>query len=192
MALRYAEIQVELREVSLANKPQSMLDVSPKGTVPVLLLPNGRVLDESLDIMYWALDKNDPNHWRIDTDDSLAKRILNKNDGLFKDDLDHYKYSDRHPAQSSIYYRGQCEVFLIELEKQLNRHAYLFGKHLCLIDIAIFPFIRQFAFVDKDWFDQSPYPELQRWLSEMLGLDLFTRVMNKNKFWELNSDIQVL
>ena len=190
MAIRYANIKVELREILLAEKPQSMLDVSPKGTVPVLVLADGNVLDESMDIISWALNINDPDKWRIKHDDALVMKLLEQNDGLFKQQLDHYKYAARFPEQSRQTYREQAEVFLSQLEKQLTLHSYLSGERLGLIDIAIFPFIRQFAYVDKDWFDQSHYLNLQKWLAEIIKSELFLYVMKKYKQWHSNFNIQ--
>jgi len=191
MAIHYSQIQVELREVLLADKPKVMLDASAKGTVPVLVLPDGTVLDESLDIMFWSLNQNDPGGWLINKDEQMAVLLLEKNDGPFKQHLDHYKYADRFPEHSMQAYRERGEDFLIFLESQLDRHKYLLGDRLNYIDIAIFPFVRQFAFVDKDWFDQSPYQALQGWLAEMLRSNLFTSVMTKYPRWQANTQIQI-
>ncbi len=192
MAIRYADIKVELREVLLTDKPQSMLDVSPKGTVPVLILADGLVLDESLEIMSWTVQKNDSDPWRVKDNNDITSLLLAQNDGPFKQHLDHYKYADRFPNYSRKTYREQGEDFLLRLEKQLTHGKYLSGAHLGQLDIAIFPFIRQFAFVDKDWFDQSPYKMLQRWLAEMLSSRLFLSVMTKCQRWQKNSKLYIL
>ncbi|MDX2463855.1 MAG: glutathione S-transferase [Porticoccus sp.] len=183
MALHYASIQVELREILLRDKPASMLAASTKGTVPVLLLPEGVVLDESYEVMRWALDQNDPDQWWDSSITAEVDALIQQNDGSFKVCLDHYKYADRHPEHAMEYYRSQAEVFLTALEKQLAAGAYLFGDNVSIADVAIFPFIRQFAFVDKDWFDQTPYPKLQHWLSEFLASEIFSAVMDKHKVW---------
>jgi len=191
MAIRYADIKIEIREVLLSDKPQSMLAVSPKGTVPVLLLADGTIMDESIDIMSWALQINDPEQWRFDNDDMTARHLLEQNDGSFKINLDYYKYADRFPEHSMQTYRQRGEEFLSLLETCLSKHAYLTSECMSQIDVAIFPFIRQFAFVDKDWFDQSSYVELQRWLTKMLALDVFTSVMKKYQQWEQNSSVEI-
>ena len=181
MALFGAGIAVELREVSLKNKPRGLLDISAKGTVPVLQLAD-TILDESLDIMLWALRQQDPDLWyqqysKADKADAMA--LIDNNDCKFKFWLDKYKYAERFPEQSPQFYRGQFEVFLAELEHRLGMHDYLVHARPTLADIAIFPFIRQFSMVDKHWFDQCPYPRLQYWLHTLLDLPLFSRVMAK-------------
>ena len=184
MAIHYAGIEVELREVQLWNKPQAMLAVSAKATVPVLVLSNGEVIDESIDIMRWALDHNDPDQWWLKTLSGASQELVRQCDFDFKIHLDHYKYADRFPENPASYYRQQAEGFLLELEQKLAKHPYLLGRQLTLADIAIFPFIRQFAMVDKPWFDQAPYPGLQKWLQGLLGSVLFSSVMTKYPPWQ--------
>jgi len=184
MAIAYSGITVELREVFLSNKPPSMLRVSPKATVPILLLPDGRVIDESFDVMRWALDYRDPDswwraHWRDE-----ATKLVEENDFQFKTHLDHYKYSERFPAQPKAYYREQGESFLSKLEQRLRQQPYLMGEELSFSDVAIFPFVRQFAFVDKSWFDRTPYEYLQQWLDWLLGSPLFLCTMTKYPAWK--------
>lgn len=183
MAICYASITVELREVSLANKPQQMLALSAKGTVPVLQLPS-KVLDESLDIMHWALKQSDTNGWLRQETVAQAEKLIKVNDGDFKNWLDRYKYWERFPEQTQSFYRGRAEEFITVLEALLNKHRFLLGDDICLADTAIFPFVRQFAFVDKDWFDAAPYPNLQKWLQGFLVCDLFTQSMAKQPFWQ--------
>ena len=160
MAIYYASITVELREVSLANKPQQMLALSPKGTVPVLQLPN-KVLDESLDVIHWALRQSDSDGWLRPELQSQTETLIESNDNDFKAWLDKYKYWERFPQQPQLYYRERAEEFIALLENLLEKHRFLLGQTLSVADIAIFPFIRQFAFVDKEWFDSAPYPNLQ-------------------------------
>jgi glutathione S-transferase len=184
MAIRYTGVDVESIEVTLKDKPQAMLDASPKGTVPVLCLPQGQVIDESRDIMMWALSLSDPQHWFQALPDSTQAAILaliDTNDHSFKNDLDKYKYSVRFPEHSETYYREQGETFLTLLDEKLSETTYLMGDNITLADIAIFPFIRQFAFVDKDWFDNSEYQALKQWLATLLEMDLFIEVMKKDK-----------
>lgn len=180
LALQYAGQMVDLQEVSLRDKPPEMLAISPKGTVPVLQLADGTVLEESLDIMLWALRKDDPSQL-LPAADELPETLalIAANDGDFKHWLDRYKYAVRHPEHSPEYYRQQGEVFLQQLEQRLSQTTYLSGEQITLSDIAIVPFVRQFAFVDKAWFDAADYPALQRWLENWLASDVFLRVMAK-------------
>lgn len=183
MALIKAGIVCELREVILRNKPAEMLELSPKGTVPVLQLVNGTVLEESLDIMYWALKFQDPDGWLEPKEkiESLVSRL----DKDFKEILDKYKYFVRFPEFSQQHYRDEGEQFLKSLDDMLSEND---GVGLCdsrttLADIAAFPFVRQFAFVDKPWFDQVAFRNLHNWLSIHLSSLLFQRVMSKYKAW---------
>ena len=178
MALSYAGIAYQLHDISLKDKPAGLLAVSPKGTVPVLVLPDGRVLEQSLDIMHWALQQHDPSRW-LDIDRDNSQALISENDGAFKQALDKYKYASRFPEQSAASYRRQAEVFLCKLEQALQERPFLSGAHLSLTDVAIFPFIRQFAAVDADWFAQATYPKLQAWLQARLESSLFLGVMSK-------------
>lgn len=181
LAIRVSEVELNYYEVDLKNKPQGMLDISPKATVPVLQLSDGTVIDESLDIMSWALQQNDPGNWLESGLDEKekTKQLIDLNDNNFKLHLDHYKYADRFPEHPVEYYRQQAEEFLQKLEDNLTDANYLISDHITFADIAIFPFIRQFAFVDKDWFDQSKYINCQSWLKTLLDTQLFIDVMKK-------------
>jgi len=188
LGVHHSDISVELREVVLRNKPASMLEYSPKGEVPVLVLPDGTVLDESLDIIYWALANNDPEQW-LPTDANLlqqATALINENDTGFKHNLDRYKYPERYTEEQGQDHRAEGEVFLQKLEQGLRQHRYLLGEQISIADIAIMPFIRQFAHTDKSWFDQAPYPRLQKWLTGFLESDLFLSVMKKYPAWQPN------
>ncbi len=185
LALHASGMSYELREVLLRDKPSCMLAASPKGSVPVLVLPDGQVIDESWDIMQWALHQQDPNHW-LGLDGlylNEAMALVNSNDGTFKYALDRYKYADRHPEQSQSEYRIEGEQFLRQLEERLQTSAYLLGDHLSIADAAVFPFIRQFAAVDQRWFDQSPYIKLRRWSEAIIHSALFAHVMLKHPVW---------
>jgi glutathione S-transferase len=182
MAIAYASINVELREVSLANKPTEMLSISPKGTVPVLQ-QSDRVIDESLEVILWALEQSDPDNWLHIQSQAEQRCLIEENDNEFKGWLDKYKYWDRFPEDSQQAYRSQCEKFIAKLDNRLKENGYLFGNTICMADIAIFPFVRQFAFVDKDWFDYANYPQLQRWLNEFLQSELFNQIMKKQDLW---------
>ncbi len=187
LALHVSVIVVEVREVSLLNKPESMLLASPKGSVPVLVLPNGKVIDESWDIMQWALRQHDPDNWLGEKEVYLdaAKSLVHENDSTFKAALDRYKYFERYPEHPQNFYRAQGVVFLQQLETRLGSNKFLLGDMLSIADAAIFPFVRQFAEVDQEWFAQSPYIALQRWLANFSHSKEFTAVMKKYPVWQL-------
>lgn len=186
LALAYAGVQVEIREVVLKDKPQALLTICPQATVPVLQVMEGTVISESLDIMYWALDQNDPDCWRLHDEEIVneTQALLKLNDGDFKYWLDRYKYHDRHPTNSREYYREQAQQFLLLLEEKLQKNAFLLAQNPALVDMAIFPFIRQFAFVDYTWFTQSPYSNVYAWLESMLASELFQTIMPKLPAWK--------
>ena len=176
MALKLAEIQVEIREVSLREKPEEMLALSPKGTVPVLVLPD-RVIDESLGIIDWVVKQGALNSAWI-----LAPRaydLLSENDDIFKRALDAYKYPEKFPQKAQIAHRADGEIFLQKLENLLQENTFLFGTQASLADIAIFPFVRQFAAVDATWWQSVPYPKCHAWLKNWQESDLFASVMQK-------------
>ena len=176
MALSYAGIAVEIREVSLKEKPAHLLQVSPKGTVPVLVLQSGQVIEQSLDIMYWALQQHDADGWLRE---DPQQQLIAENDGSFKQSLDRYKYAIRFPEHSAEYYRQQGELFLEKLEQRLQQNAFLLGNTISVTDIAIFPFIRQFAAVDSAWFEAATYTRLKSWLQHLVESALFESVMAK-------------
>nr|WP_285903127.1 glutathione S-transferase [Alkalimarinus sediminis] len=187
MALSYSGVEVELREIVLKNKPAEMLAVSAKGTVPVLLLPDGRVIDESRDIIYWALAQHDPDDWLMQHNAELSEdtvSLIDQNDGEFKGYLDRYKYADRYPEHSEAHYRLQGEQFLVGLDQRLQTQPFLSGNQLSVTDVAIMPFVRQFAHVDINWFRQTPYTALQVWLEQLLTSTLFNQIMQKYTPWE--------
>ncbi len=191
LALKYAGVKVELREIDLNNPPAELIAISEQATVPVLHLSDGRVIDESWDIVQWAVKQNDPDLWLDENEQHLteSEMLIEMNDYSFKQDLDHYKYADRYPEHPMEYYREQGEDFLQELEERLNSTRFLLSDQLSIADIGIFPFVRQFAMVDMDWFDQAPYPKLQQWLSGFTGSDaseaqLFSSVMEKHEIWK--------
>ena len=193
MALYIAGINPEVREVVFRDKPKHMLEISPKGTVPVLQLDDGTVIDESLDVMLWALEQNDPDNWRENKKEALE--LIKENDGPFKVALDRYKYPDRYndkqdePKQDEDW-RAHGEQFLAKLEDRLNRNGgYLVAGHPTLADYAIFPFIRQFRMPDKLWFDEEAYyPKVRTWLYEFMENDTFKAIMPKLAPWESGQD----
>jgi len=214
LALMHCGARCVLREVSLKDIPAEMLNASGKGTVPVLILQaveNGesvdllehnwrqqhqRVIDESIDIMRWAMNENpsrdryNANAWQtteaMNTDEVDA--LIHQHDFEFKDQLDKYKYSDRHPEHAQHYYLEQAVPFLEQLENRLAKSPYLGGGQFRFPDAAILPFIRQFSMVDPKSFDSLALPNLQRWLARGLKSDLFTSVMTKYSIWQGESD----
>lgn len=183
LAIANSLLTVELREVVLRDKPPSLLVISPKATVPVLQLDNKTVIDESIDIMYWALSCNDPDNWLPSALTEQIQQLIHWNDGEFKYYLDRYKYADRYPEHDELFYRQQAEPFLAELEKKLSQHHFLCSDHCCLADMAIFPFIRQFANVNSLWFQSSQYQKLNQWLKRHIESSLFISIMKKYPAW---------
>ena len=191
LGILFAELQVELREITLKNKPPQMLAISPKGTVPVLQLLDGTVIEESREIMIWALEQQDPQGLLHDAVLHEANVLIDKNDNEFKHWLDRYKYADRHLEMSQTEYRQKGEVFLQLLEKLLTKNPYLLGKGITLADIGIMPFVRQFAHVNRDVFYNLPYPNLQRWLQDWLQHPLFLQAMTKFEPWQDEDEVVV-
>jgi len=180
LALAYSGIKVELREVKLSDKPAEFLALSAKATVPVLHLCDGRILEESLDIIEWALSNADPDGWLVEDENTLIK----ENDDVFKPLLDHYKYADRFPQFSQHEHRAAALPFLTLLDSKLQGSDYLAGSRLSRVDISIMPFVRQFAGVEPDWFAQSEFIALRHWLQKLVESPLFKKAMVKYSFWE--------
>lgn len=172
LALAVSATGVERREVRLSAKPAELLAASPKGTVPVLVLPDACVIDESLDIMRWTLGLSDLEAWLDRADDAL----IAVNDGSFKHDLDRYKYPERHGADPLVH-RAQGLQFLCEIDGRLSGGGHVGGSARGFTDAAIVPFVRQFAAVDRVWFEAQPLPHLRRWLDAYLGSALFQSIM---------------
>ena len=192
LGILFANLEVELREVVLKNKPAPMLAISPKGTVPVLQLAEGdrRVIEESREILEWALAQNDP-QGLLNSDLISANALIEQNDNEFKHWLDRYKYADRHPELTQFEYRQKGEVFLQVLERLLAKHKYLLGENISIADIAILPFVRQFAHVDREAFYSLPYPNLQQWLSDWLEQPVFQQIMVKFQPWQEGDEVVV-
>lgn len=179
LALLVSETACEIREVKLRDKPVEMVAASPKATVPVLVLPEGKVIDESIDIMRWALRRNDPEDWLAGDDAAL----IAANDGRFKHHLDRYKYPDRYGSNPEAH-RAEGLAILGELEARLAPQPFLCGERRALTDSAIMPFVRQFAAVDRDWFDTRSIPAVQRWLAVQVEAPLFVRAMVPHPQWQ--------
>ena len=191
LGLLFAGLQVELREITLKNKPPQMLAISPKGTVPVLQLLNGTVIEESREIMTWALEQQDAQGLFAAQTLLEANALIDKNDNEFKYWLDRYKYADRHLEMSQAEYRQRGEAFLQILEELLIKNPYLLGERITIADIGIMPFVRQFAHVNRKVFYDLPYPNLQRWLQDWLSHPLFLQAMTKFAPWQEKDDVVV-
>ena len=182
LAIAACSVEVELREVVLRDKPAALLALSPKGTVPVLALADGQVLDQSFDIMDWAHRTGTPPA-TMTAFGAEDFELVWRNDSEFKQTLDRYKYADRHPQHPAEFYRAQGEDFLARCEQRLTLNPWLAGPALGLADLAIAPFVRQFAQVDRAWFDGAPYPALVAWLQGILDSELFARIMARYPQW---------
>ena len=181
MALSYAGISVEIREISLRDKPLDMLSISPKGTVPVLQMGT-LVIEQSLEIMQWALSQSDTDSWLNNLEASTD--LITINDGPFKRLLDQYKYPNKFPEVVLKDTLDQAmDIYLLPLEQRLQKTRYLLDDHMRLADVAIFPFIRQFSMVDPVWFEKSHLYHLKKWLNEQIESDLFLSVMHKYPTW---------
>jgi len=192
MALAVSGLSYEHREVLLRDKPPSMLAFSPKGTVPVFVTKSGEVIEESLDLMHYALRQNDPENWLMGFD-AGGRALLKDIDGPFKHHLDRYKYKSRYDeaakrGETDINHRKQAEVYIQKLEQALENNQFLSGQQRGFADIAIFPFIRQFANTDRAWWDgeaqdSPPYPKTHLWLEAQINSDLFRSIMTKYPQW---------
>jgi glutathione S-transferase len=191
LALKSSKIVCELREVVLRDKPADMIAASPKATVPVLIDRDGTVVDESLDVMLWALRQNDPHEYlqpELGTEQDMLE-MISRIDGPFKQNLDAYKYAPRNAEPDSSIgverdqHRDAAMACLTELEEKLNKSEFLFGNRIALADIAIAPFVRQFANVDLEWFQSQPFPKLIAWLEIFVSSDNFAACMNKYDKW---------
>lgn len=193
LAIAASGLRCELREVVLRDKPAALLQASPKGTVPVLVLPDGQVLEQSLEIMHWALQQSDPGHWLQPaegcTDDMHA--LIAACDGRFKQALDRCKYPNRYPDADPQEQWAAAQSWLLELEARLARSAHLFGSHASLADMAISPFVRQFAGIDTARWEAGPWPQVRRWLAAWQAGEALERVMGKYAAW-VEGDAPVL
>lgn len=193
LALASSGLSYELREVSLRSKPPELLAVSPKGTVPVLVLPSGEVIDESLDVMRWALRQHDPEGWLQPGEETLQDMavLIAANDGPFKRQLDRYKYPNRYALENggnlpgvAELHRAAAAIWLMILQQRLTRHGWLFGNTASLADMAILPFVRQFAHTDTPWFASQPWPQLVAWLASFEASARYQGVMDRHPPWQ--------
>ena len=187
LAIELCDIEVEYREILLRDKPRDMLEYSAKGTVPVLVLnektEQTKVIDESLEIMLWAMNEK-PNNKLSPKNMEVALNLIQHHDNAFKPLLDRYKYAIRYPEKSEEEHRAACLPFLKELDTLLKESPYLLSTHVNLTDIAIFPFIRQFRGVDPHWFDALPLDQLKAWLDINLSAEYFKNIMVKRELWK--------
>lgn len=190
MALSYSNVSVEIREISLRDRPEELYTASSKGTVPVLIIPDENVIDESLEIMFWALNNNNTQTW-IDKSSNEEISLINNNDTTFKKWLDKYKYHERYPENTKEFYRDQCQQILYTYEKQLKDTKYLLRNDISISDVAIFPFIRQFANVDYPWFENN-FNLLKIWLENFCSSDLFLKVMPKYDTWKSTNEEKII
>lgn len=193
LALAGAGCTVQLREIVLRQKPAHLLHISPKGTVPVLLLSDQTVIEQSLDIMYWALQQADPDHLLpTGSERREMEQLIAVNDGAFKACLDRYKYPPRYaeehgtlsPQKFGQLHRDQGAEYLKQLEQRLAQQPFLLGQQLTMADLAIAPFVRQFAHTDIDWFQQQDWPQVWRWLQDFLQSTRFAKIMHKYEPWK--------
>ena len=181
LAILASGLTVELREIVLREKAPEFLASSPKGTVPVLVTPSA-VIEESLEVMLWALDRSDPERWLVMPE--AGYEWIARCDGPFKTALDHTKYAVRYPDLDPEQERGRAAEFLLDLNAQMADSDWIFGATCTLVDMATVPFIRQFANSDRSWFDAQPWPNLQRWLCRFLASDRFAGIMTKYPKWQ--------
>lgn len=190
MALAYTDVKLEIREISLRDRPEELYQASKKGTVPVLITLDGLVIDESLEIMLWTLKNNLNQTWLMENSEQELE-LINRNDVSFKKWLDKYKYHDRHPEYSKEYYREKCADILSDYENQLGNKKYILRDNISIADVAIFPFVRQFANVDYLWFE-SNYSKLTNWLEKICSSDLFIQIMEKYEMWDKKNNNLVI
>ena len=186
MALLMAKQDVLLRAVVTKDKPKEMLKISPKGTVPILLFNDGGLIDESLDIMIWALQKNDPEDLLYKAQPEVYQQMLDLIkvcDTEFRKNLSSYKYSSRYHEPNEVELRSACEVFIKKVELRLHDNQFVMGEKLSMADLAVLPNIRQFVNVDRKWFRQTDYPKLTKWLAALMQSLLFTKAMRKYPLW---------
>jgi len=188
LAIKVSGIRVYLREIVLRHKPSEFVSDSPKATVPVLKMPNGEILEESIDIMHWALAQNDPDDWLevLKKREEYSIRFLADLDGPFKNDLDRYKYASRYKLdnKAGLAHRDKGSKFLNQINESLANAPYLSGERQGFLDIASLPFVRQFRIANIEWFDQQDWPQLHNWLQTFLASDQLKLSMEKLKPWD--------
>lgn len=190
LALAVSQQRVELREIELRNRPDEIYAASAKGTVPVLVLPSGEVIDESLDVMRWALAQQDPEGWLPSqpADQALSDELLARNDGSFKHHLDRYKYATRYEDVDEQEHRSEAAKILFDLDARLQEHDYLIDAQFRFADAALAPFVRQFSLADRAWFDAQEWPHLRAWLDRFIQSERFLAIMQKYPVWQAGQE----
>jgi glutathione S-transferase len=179
MALLSCGVDFDIFEISLKNKPQQMIEISPKGTVPVFVYKD-LVLDESIDIMNWATEQQKNNSLKINPNDwAIIKSMIKINDGKFKNKLDLYKYTSNKEIALKTKYRKECEIYIKNIDERLEKQEYLLSHKFGSLEMAIFPFVRQLFNVDQKWFEEDSYINLKKWIERISVSDLFTQIMRK-------------
>ena len=191
MAIHISSQKCEILEVLLRDKPPSMLEYSSKGTVPVLVLQSGEVIDESLDVIEWALNLNDPDNWQRSKDNEKTKELIKINDGEFKHHLDRYKYSKRYDNEDPEFHRKKCLSFIEKVNSELQNSKYIFDDEISYIDISLLPFIRQFRIADNEWFDELPYENVKSWLYIFLNSEILKSIMYKYDLWKEGDEVTI-
>ena len=199
LAIFASEQTVYLREVLLSQKPAQMLTASPKGTVPILVLPNGEVLEQSRDIMQWAFTQSDPNNYLLyqplangkQNEAATVQQLMTQFDSEFIPRLEHYRSAKRYRDPKLLQHRAECEIYLQMLEDRLSCNLYLCANTASVADLAIMPFIRQMARVERQWYLQSPYPKVRSWLDGFLQSPMFSKVMAQYPLWLEGNDDSV-
>lgn len=194
LGIMHAHQVVVLRDIDMNNKPEEMLSISPKGTVPVLLLSDGTVIDESIDVMIWALNQSDPNNLLYAHDEgmlSVMLELIYRSDTEFVDALQKYRAASRYHDDNEVEYRDMCCEWLMEIEQRLSQHAYIMGNTPSLVDYALLPFIRQFSRVDKKWYGQASFPSLRDWLIRQYNNPIFSKVMTVYPKWHQDAPITI-
>lgn len=193
---------IELRDVKLDNKPAAMLTASPKGTVPILVVSlsdnTTQIIDESIDVMVWSLTQSDPDNLLLASSQTVEGETTNQltellafihiYDSEFKGCIERYKCAKRYHEPNLLERRQDCEVYIKDLEQRLSKHAYIFGESESLADIALLPFIRQFAKIERQWYVKADYPNVKRWLNAYLQSAMFNKVMTQNPIWQEGTD----
>jgi glutathione S-transferase len=191
LALLMARKTVSLWAIVTKDKPPEMLAISKKGTVPILIFSDGKIIDESLDIMIWALKDNDPDDLLFKEEPDMYPKMLefiHDCDHEFRTNLSAYKYNKRYHLEDELRLRSQCEEFIQRIETLLEQQDYIMGDRLGLVDLAVLPFIRQFSNTDKKWFREAGYPKVSSWLANLLQSLLFTRAMKEFPLWMENKE----
>jgi len=186
LGLLLAQQSVILRDIVMTSIPDEMFAASAKGEVPVLVFDDGKVIDESLDIMLWALKENDPRNLLYSQNETMLSNMLaliERSDHEFVEALNKYKAASRYHDDNLDEYRQLCEPFIKNLEHKLTKHNFIMGEQASLVDYAILPFIRQFSRVDKKWYQQAPYPKLRAWLERHYQNPIFSKAMKKYPQW---------